>query len=229
MNRREAVRSVAFLMGGALSATTIGVFLESCNSPSTKTNGTLFTDDQQKLITEVADIIIPTTSSPGAKAAGVGPFISMMVKDCYPDDAQKAFVKGLEDLDKQSKETYKKSFLELSVAQRQELLGKVRDETVAATKAEKENLDKQQQAEKDKQKTNPADAAKSQTENAGNISILPKDKPKMEPRFFAIIRDLTLLGYFTSEIGATQAYAFVEIPGRYDGCVDLKPGQRVWS
>lgn len=229
MNRREAVRNVAFLMGGALSATTIGVFLEGCNSPSTKTAGNLFTDEQQKLITEVADIIIPATSSPGAKDAGVGPFITLMLKECYPEDAQKAFVKGLEDLDKQAKEEYKKSFIELSVAQRQELLGKVRDATVAAAKAEKENLDKQEQAEKDKQITDPDDKAKSQTENAGNLSILPKDKPKMEPRFFAIIRDLTLLGYFTSEVGATQAYAFVEIPGRYDGCVDLKPGQKVWS
>jgi len=209
MNRREAVRNVAFLMGGALSATTIGVFLEGCNSTTTKAKGSLFTEDQQKLITEVADIIIPTTSSPGAKAAGVGPFISMMIKDCYPEEAQKAFVKGLEDLDKQAKDEYKKSFLELTVAQRQELLGKLRDVTVAATKAEKENLDKQKAPE--------------------TTSILPKDKPKMEPRFFSIIRDLTLLGYFTSEVGATQAYAFVEIPGRYDGCVDLKPGQKVWS
>jgi hypothetical protein len=42
-------------------------------------------------------------------------------------------------------------------------------------------------------------------------------------------RDLTLLGYFTSEIGATQAYEYIDIPGRYDGCVDLKPGQRVYA
>jgi hypothetical protein len=223
MNRREAVRSVAFLMGGALSATTIGVFLESCNSTSTKSTGSLFTEDQQKLITEVADIIIPTTSSPGAKAAGVGPFIAMMLKDCYPEEAQKAFVKGLEDLEQQAKEEYKKTFIELTVPQRQELLGKLRDKTVAATKVEKEKLE-----ELDKQKTDP-EKAKSQTENTGTISMLPKDKPKMEPRFFSIIRDLTLLGYFTSEVGATQAYSFVEIPGRYDGCVDLKPGQKVWS
>jgi len=223
MNRREAVRSVAFLMGGALSATTIGVFLESCNSTSTKSTGSLFTEDQQKLITEVADIIIPTTSSPGAKAAGVGPFIAMMLKDCYPEEAQKVFVKGLEDLEQQARDGYKKTFIELTVPQRQELLGKLRDATVAATKVEKEKLE-----ELEKQKTDP-EKAKSQTENTGTISILPKDKPKMEPRFFSIIRDLTLLGYFTSEIGATQAYSFVEIPGRYDGCVDLKPGQKVWS
>ncbi|WP_316791416.1 gluconate 2-dehydrogenase subunit 3 family protein [Pedobacter frigoris] len=228
MDRRAAVKNMAFLMGGALSATTIGVFLEGCNSPSTKTDGSLFTDDQQLLITEVADIIIPTTSSPGAKAAGVGPFIAMMVKDCYPDDAQKAFVKGLEDLEKQSKEEFKKSFIEISVEQRQQLLGKLREATIAATTAEKETLDKQKEAELEKQKTN-AEKAKSQTENAGVISILPKDKPKTEPHFFAIVRDLTLLGYFTSEIGCTKAYQYIQVPGRYDGCADLKPGQRVWA
>lgn len=228
MDRRAAVKNMAFLMGGALSATTIGVFLEGCSSPSTKTAGSLFTEDQLNLITEVADIIIPTTSSPGAKAAGVGPFIAMMIKDCYPEDAQKAFTKGLEDLEKQSKEAFKKSFIEITAEQRQELLGKLREETIAAVKAENENLDKQKTAELEKQKTNP-EKAKSQTENAGVISILPKDKPKTEPRFFAIVRDLTLLGYFTSEIGATKAYQYIAVPGRYDGCVDLKPGQRVWA
>lgn len=228
MDRREAVRNMAFLMGGALSATTIGVFLDSCNSPSTKTKGNLFADDQLKLITEVADIIIPTTSSPGAKAAGVGPFIALMVKDCYPEDAQNAFVKGLEDLEKQSKDQFKKSFLEISPEQRTQLLSKVREETIAATKAEQETFDKQKEADANAQKSDP-DKAKSQTENAGFASILPKDKPKTEPRFFSIIRDLTLLGYFTSEIGATKAMAYVDIPGRYDGCVDLKPGQKVWA
>ncbi|ATP57728.1 twin-arginine translocation pathway signal protein [Pedobacter ginsengisoli] len=220
MDRREAVRNMAFLMGGALSATTIGVFLDSCNSPSTKTSGNLFDDNQLKLITEVADIIIPTTSSPGAKAAGVGPFIALMVKDCYPEDAQKAFVKGLDALEGQSKDEFKKSFLEISPEQRTQLLSKLREETITATKAEQEALDKQ---------NSDPDKAKSQTENAGFASILPKDKPKTEPRFFSIIRDLTLLGYFTSEIGATKAMAYVDIPGRYDGCVDLKPGQKVWA
>ncbi|WP_214229383.1 gluconate 2-dehydrogenase subunit 3 family protein [Pedobacter sp. B4-66] len=215
MDRREAVRNMAFLMGGALSATTIGVFLDSCNSPSTKTKGNLFADEQLKLITEVADIIIPTTSSPGAKAAGVGPFIALMVKDCYPEDAQNTFVKGLDDLEKQSKDQFQKSFLEISPEQRTQLLSKLREETIAATKAEQETLDKQKEADAAKQK--------------GFASILPKDKPKTEPRFFSIIRDLTLLGYFTSEIGATKAMAYVDIPGRYDGCVDLKPGQKVWA
>ncbi|WP_442588940.1 gluconate 2-dehydrogenase subunit 3 family protein [Pedobacter sp. AW31-3R] len=202
MNRREAVRNVAFLMGGALSATTIGVFLEGCNPTSDEKHSGLFTADQTELITELADVIIPATKTPGAKAAGVGPWIAMMVKDCYPKDAQDAFVKGIKDLDDHAKKEFGSSFLKISVKEREELIGKLRDETVAAQKAEGEK------AIKDK---------------------TPKEEIKPTPYFFAIARDLTLLGYFTSEIGATQAYEYLDIPGRYDGDVKMKPGQRVWA
>jgi hypothetical protein len=47
--------------------------------------------------------------------------------------------------------------------------------------------------------------------------------------FFRLMKELTLLGYFTSEPGATQALEYVAVPGRYDGCIDLKPGQKAWA
>lgn len=213
MDRREAVKSVAFLMGGALSATTIGVFLDSCNSPSANKGANLFSAEQDQIITEIADIIIPNTKTPGAKAAGVGPFIALMIKDCYPENAQKAFVKGLEDIEDRSNKDFGKSFLKISVKDRQQLLGKVRDETVAAQKAENA-------------KSKPENPAKEVLDKP----LAAKDKYSAStPYFFALIRDLTMLGYFSSEIGATQALEYVQIPGRYDGCVDLKPGQRVYS
>jgi hypothetical protein len=222
MDRRDAVKSVAFLLGGALSATTIGVFLEGCSSSGNKDNKNLFSPNHEKLITEIADIIVPTTSTPGAKAAGVGPWIPMMVKDCYPEDAQKAFVKGLDELEERSKKEFSKSFLEMSVKEREQLLGKVRDETVAAQKKEREENEAARIAEENKI------VKKSEKEEAGRPMNAKEAKPS-KPYFFAIMRDLTLLGYFTSEIGQTKAYAYVDIPGRYDGCVDLKPGQKVWA
>lgn len=222
MDRREAVKSMAFLIGGALSATTIATLFDSCNEPG-KNGDRLFTDHHQQLITEIADIIIPTTAkSPGAKAANVGPFIAMMIKDCYPEDAQQAFVKGLDDVESRAKKEFNKSFLDITVKEREQLITKVRDETVAFQKEEK---DKNEKAEKLKLETKEV---KPEVEKAGN-PMAAKEKPKTTPQFFAIARDLTMLGFFTSEIGATKAYEFVEIPGRYDGCVDLKPGQRVWS
>lgn len=219
MDRREAVKSVAFLMGGALSATTIGVFLDSCNSPSPNKGANLFSADQDLMITEIADIIIPSTKTPGAKAAGVGPFISMMIKECYPEEVQKLFVKGLEDLEDRSKKEFSNSFLKISVKERQQLLGKLRDETVAGQKADG---DAERKAK---------DSSVTQKSAKEDISkpMAAKLKDTAKPYFFAIARDLTLLGYFTSEIGASQALEYVHIPGRYDGCVDLKPGQRVYS
>ena len=43
------------------------------------------------------------------------------------------------------------------------------------------------------------------------------------------LKELTVLGYCTSEIGATQALAYEAVPGDYRGCVDLKPGQKGWA
>jgi hypothetical protein len=106
MDRREAVRNMALLMGGAISATTMGALLESCNRAPDK-NGTkiLFSTDQQALVTQIADLIIPTTDTPGAKAAGVGPFITMMINECYPENAQKIFTSGLDDVESRAKKT----------------------------------------------------------------------------------------------------------------------------
>ncbi len=223
MDRRDAVKNVAFLIGGALSATTIGVFLDGCNPAPKKGDSTLFSADQEKIIIELADTIIPDTKTPGAKAAGVGPFIAMMVRDCYPEAAQKEFIRGLDDLEDRSNKKFNKSFAVITPAQRAQLLNVIREETLAKQKAEKDKLDPQIKKETENTIIN-----KPEKEHAGR-PMAAKERYKETPYFFAIARDLTLLGYFTSEIGATQAYEYIAIPGHYDGCVDLKPGKRVWA
>jgi hypothetical protein len=55
-------------------------------------------------------------------------------------------------------------------------------------------------------------------------------KASSEPaHYFRMIKELTLLGYFTSEIGYTQAQRYVESPGRYDPCLPHAPGERSWA
>ena len=49
------------------------------------------------------------------------------------------------------------------------------------------------------------------------------------PHYFRMLKELTLLGYFTSEIGYTQAMRYVEAPGRFDPCVPYAPGDRAWA
>jgi hypothetical protein len=47
--------------------------------------------------------------------------------------------------------------------------------------------------------------------------------------FVRILKDLTLVGFFTSRIGATQVLAYEAVPGGYRGCQDLRPGQKTWA
>jgi hypothetical protein len=49
------------------------------------------------------------------------------------------------------------------------------------------------------------------------------------PHFFRLMKELTLLGYFTSEIGVTQAQRYRETPGRFDPCVPYTPGETAWA
>jgi hypothetical protein len=42
------------------------------------------------------------------------------------------------------------------------------------------------------------------------------------------MKELTVLGYFTSEIGASQALRYVEVPGSFNGNVPYKKGDRAW-
>jgi hypothetical protein len=49
------------------------------------------------------------------------------------------------------------------------------------------------------------------------------------PHFFRLMKELTLLGYFTSEIGCTQAQRYRETPGRFDPCVPYTPGETAWA
>jgi len=193
MHRREALKNVAFLLGGAISASTMGVLFESFTLPENEKNFVSYSVQDEKIFAEFADIIVPTTkSSGGAKAAGLGKFIPMMMQDCYPKGMQSSFAKGFKELQDKSMKDFKKSYATLTVAERTKLMVDLR----ALSLAQKE------------------------TKSEENKDLV---------YFFITARDLTLLGYYSSEIGCTKAREYVLIPGRYDGNVPLKPGQKSWA
>ena len=198
MKRRDALGRVALIMGGALSAPTMLAFLEGCKKAGDTATGITFpfTPERQALVSEVTEIIIPKTDTPGAKDAKVGEFIEKMLKDCYSSGDQESFNKGLEELEK-------KDFMKATPQERTAILTEME-------KASKEEI------------ANAATEKKKYTE-AG------KEYTDASVPFFRLLKELTLVGYFTSEPGATQALDYVPVPGRYDGCIDLKPGQKSWA
>jgi len=187
MNRREAVQSVALLLGGTIIGAEF--FISGCKQSSPKVNE-LFNQDQVAFLNEVGDTILPTTATPGAKAANVGGFMAVMVQDCYTPADQKTFMQVFTKIDGESNKKYSKKFLDCDAAQRTALLT---------------YLDQEQKKE----------------------SKLPKPGDKYH--YFSMVKQMTLLGYFTSEIGCTQAQRYVAIPGRYDGNLPYKKGDRAWA
>ncbi|GAB2597782.1 gluconate 2-dehydrogenase subunit 3 family protein [Spirosoma areae] len=202
---------VAALTGVTLSLPALANTLEASATRRALTGKPLFfTADQDATVAELADTIIPTTKTPGAKAAKVNEVIDIMLKDCYKPDDQQRFLDGLTQTNKLSQDAYGKAFVQLDPAQRIEVVRKL-------------EADAKQQLEQMK-------AAKANTQTAGaQADMQMADTKKKYSPFYTILKDLTLTGYFTSEIGATQALEYVAVPGRYDGCVPLKPGQKAWA
>lgn len=113
MNRRKAIGSL-FLLAGAGAATWSGIRLR--NLYNTPDLGKL--KAHAALISELAETIIPATDTPGAKAAGVSPFIIRMIEDCTPKKEQNRFMMGLDEVEAYASQHYGHSFVRCSIEQR---------------------------------------------------------------------------------------------------------------
>jgi hypothetical protein len=203
IDRREAIRRVSALLGGiALVSET--ALLEACGGErnAVRTGAATFSANDVAFLDEVADTVLPETSTPGAKAAQVGAFMALMVTDTYSDRDQQVFKNGLQQLDTACQQMHKTGFIAATPAQRLALL---------------DQIDKEQKAYMDDR------AAK----QAAATDAAPA--PDTPPHFFRMIKELTLLGYFTSEIGYTKAMRYVEAPGRFDPCAPYQPGETSWA
>lgn len=217
-------------MGGTLSGPALTGILNGCTTKKAEetaattaaSNLQFLTAEQDKVVAEIAEIIIPTTKTPGAKAAKVNEFIDMMLAECYPEKDQKSFTDGLERLEKKSQQAYKKSFLEVSPEEKTALLKEM------AVEAEKKPEPEPAKPIDDREGKTPQGAGQSGVAQSGAPKPTEKELEKPLP-FFRIMKELTLLGYFSSEIGATQALAYDPVPGKYDGCTTMKEGQKAWA
>lgn len=124
MDRREAIRVVAMLLGGTAF---VGgsALLTACagdRAPvAAGADGSIgaFTPADQAFLAEVADTILPDTEkSPGAKAAGCGPFMAVMVTDCYTPEDQKVFREGMAKVDAACRAAHGVGFMDATPAQR---------------------------------------------------------------------------------------------------------------
>ncbi len=217
ITRREAILRVTALLGGV---TLVGgtALLTGCREENTDVP---FTAEEIAFLDEVAETILPQTSTPGAKAANTGAFMALMVTDSYNKDNRKIFRQGMKKLDKAVRKAHDVPFMEATTEQRLTVL---------------EVLDREQkiqgdQLRADKLKRAEAFLSDQRKEGAAGVDASPAPAISADPpaHYFRMMKELALLGYFTSEIGCTQAQRYVETPGRFDPCVPYTVGDKAWA
>ncbi len=208
MNRRELLRLVALATGGVVIG---GEFLlAGCNNPSAGTAMT-FTESDIAFLDEVAETIFPKTATPGAKEAKVGQLMTVMVNDCYDSKDQETFHAGLEKLDEACNKMHGHDFMKASAPQRTELLKALDSETKEYNK-EKIQFDKEQNEKENTER------------KKGNTAFV---KEKKSSHYFTMMKQLTIMGYFTSKEGRTGATRYEPVPGKYIGDFDYKKGDKI--
>ena len=188
INRREAIQRVSMMFGGV--ALVGHSALLDASEQAASLSGALLEATDVALLDEIAETILPETETPGAKEAGVGPFMALMVADAYSPDEQKIFREGMATLERECEAANGKGFLASTPSERLSLL---------------EKLDREQHS-------------------------YMKSRDDGQPvHYFRMMKELALLGYFTSEIGYKKAMRYVETPGRFEPCVPYEPGDKAWA
>jgi len=193
IDRREALRRAALLLGGALSASTVAGVLAGCEARRTPDGAwapRALSSEQLDLVATIAEHILPETDTPGARAVGVHRFIDAMLADSFPDEERRQFLAGLSDVDARAQRSCGRAFLRCATLEQRAVLDQLDREAFAATAS-------------------------------------PPDR--LPVPFFRTMKELTLVGYYTSEVGATRELRHAPVPGRFEGCVPLDQIGRAWA
>ncbi len=180
MDRRTAIQKLIVLSGGVLIAPDV---LKAWNNPVV--HNKIFSRPDVALLAELAEVIIPTTDTPGAKEAGVAEFIEKIVADCFRKDKALEFQAGLKNFDELSAKQLGVNFVDADSDDKMKA-------TLAAAQRAKNHLTKNDE-------------------------------------FLLTMKSLTVAGYFTSEIGCTQALRYDMAPGKYVVDYPYKKGDKAWA
>jgi len=208
LSRREAMQRVTVLLGGVAFVDgdrILAAIRDDSAQATTAAQGVgTFTAADVAFLDEVAETILPETSTPGAKAARTGAFMALMVTDAYTPRNQQIFRDGMRHLEETCQREHAVSFVQARSEQKLALL---------------QRLDAERQAELDAVEATLRSRAPATPAPSSDVPV----------HFFRLMKELALLGYFTSEVGYRQAMRYVETPGRYDPCAPHKPGEKAWA
>lgn len=176
MDRRKFLMTMSVALGGQLIAPLQRVLSAQAQiDPVNFTGGAdLFSEREREAVAVLSEIIIPTTDTPGAIAAGVPDYIEFMLSEWYEKDERTRFLVGIKQVVAFAEIREKDAFAELSADTQTAIVQRMQD---------------------------------------GQMPVM-QDGGRA---FFEHIKQLTLAGYYTSEIGMTVERIYLPVPGRFDG------------
>jgi len=193
MQRRSALK----LLAGAaafpiLSRDVLAMFREAYQELPATPAFRTLDPHQNQTVVAIAEMIIPKTATPGATDARVNEFIDLILTDWCATDEKQTFLDGLADVDARSQKKFRKDFVDCAPDQQQEIL---KDLDSSLTSSLKDSADPVRRK---------------------RISKPP------EKSFFFMIKQLTLVGYYTSEVGFEDELHEEIIPSDHAGCLPLE-------
>lgn len=94
ITRRIALQQMFIVAGGV-------ILLPACKHED---------NNQEETLAALADTLLPASQTLGAKAVGAHLFALRMIRDCYPQNQQQQYMRGLEAFDQQARQQYGKPF-----------------------------------------------------------------------------------------------------------------------
>lgn len=205
LDRRKLLQRMALLVGASMLPGSAEALAAAVASGKRQLDSTHF-----KLLTALADTIVPTTDTPGAVAAGVPQLVDAMLGTWASPAHRAELTAELEAIDRLAGDQTKKGFVALTPAERETLL---KPYDVASLK---------QVAPPPP----PVDAEGKKKPTEGSSLMMG---PSFANPSYGTLKGLIVVGFYYSEPALTHDLAYVHSPGEWRPSTPITASTRPWG
>ncbi|MEM1118697.1 MAG: gluconate 2-dehydrogenase subunit 3 family protein, partial [Bacteroidota bacterium] len=223
IGRRSALRRLSLALGGVATAPLASGLLAGCRTPEADALASYaystLTETQRQTLAALVGQIIPETDTPGAAEAGVPQFIDTMLTGWYAPEERDGFLAGLDGVDRRAGGSFASldapAQAAMVIAMDAETFGEPPEATgteTPDTEAPDTEAAGDEPMDPDTEEATELSTGEGTASVGGEATAVP---------FYRQLKELTVAGYYTSEVGATQELQWLAVPGRYDADVPL--------
>jgi len=214
MDRRKALKNMGLAMGYTVATPTLVSIMQSCKGETAmEWTPDFFTKDQGAVLTKLVDIILPKTDTPSASEVQVNLFIDRFINEVV-DEEQQGFIKMITSrfMEKAVKDSGQENTADISVEALEKTLASALKVTKEVEVKNAEAVEAYMMAMAD-----------------GKEAIL--DDTVANHAFASNLRNMTIMGYKTSEYVGEEVLNYLPVPGPYVACGDVQElsGGKAWS